>query len=33
MFFLSTVDPDYISELKQELKPENTLVIAVSQVG
>jgi glucose-6-phosphate isomerase len=32
-FFLSTVDPDYIFELKKELKPENTLVIAVSKSG
>lgn len=32
-YFLSTVDPDYIYELKKELKPENTLVIAVSKSG
>lgn len=31
--FLSTVDPDYIHELKEELKPEDTLVIAVSKSG
>ena len=33
VYFLSTVDPDYIYELKQELKPENTLVIAISKSG
>jgi glucose-6-phosphate isomerase len=32
-YFLSTVDPDYIWELKQELKSENTLVIAISKSG
>ena len=32
-YFLSTVDPDYIFELKKELKPENTLVIAISKSG
>src|SRR6185437_3484589 len=32
-YFLSTVDPDYIFELKKELKLENTLVIAVSKSG
>lgn len=32
-YFLSTVDPDYIFELKQILKPEDTLVIAVSKSG
>jgi glucose-6-phosphate isomerase len=32
-YFLSTVDPDYIYELKQELKPEDTLVIAISKSG
>lgn len=31
--FLSTVDPDYIFDLKQKLKPEDTLVIAVSKSG
>src|SRR5579859_3858681 len=31
--FLSTVDPDYIYDLKQRLKPEDTLVIAVSKSG
>jgi glucose-6-phosphate isomerase len=33
MFFLSTVDPDYIEELKKELGKENTLVVAVSKSG
>jgi len=32
-YFLSTVDPDYIWELKKELKPENTLVVSVSKSG
>lgn len=32
-YFLSTVDPDYIFELKQELKPEDTLVVAISKSG
>jgi glucose-6-phosphate isomerase len=32
-YFLSTVDPDYIFELKQMLKPENTLIIAISKSG
>lgn len=32
-YFLSTVDPDYIWELKKELKPDNTLVIAISKSG
>lgn len=32
-YFLSTVDPDYIFELKQTLKPEDTLVIAISKSG
>lgn len=31
--FLSTVDPDYITELKTKYKPENTLVISVSKSG
>lgn len=31
--FLSTVDPDYIYDLKQKLKPQDTLVIAVSKSG
>jgi len=30
-YFLSTIDPDYIFELKQSLKPGNTLVIAISK--
>ena len=33
VFFLSTVDPDYIYQLKQELQPENTLVISISKSG
>ncbi len=32
-YFLSTVDPDYIAELKSILKPEDTLVIAISKSG
>jgi len=32
-YFLSTVDPDYIYELKQKLKPEDTLVISISKSG
>jgi glucose-6-phosphate isomerase len=32
-YFLSTVDPDYIWELKQKLKPDDTLVIAISKSG
>lgn len=32
-YFLSTVDPDYIYELKKVLKPENTLVIGISKSG
>jgi glucose-6-phosphate isomerase len=30
---LSTVDPEYIHELKQRLEPEHTLVVAVSKSG
>jgi glucose-6-phosphate isomerase len=32
-YFLSTVDPDYIFELKQLLKPEDTLIISISKSG
>src|SRR3989338_4094159 len=32
-YFLSTVDPDYIFELKQQLTPKNTLVVAISKSG
>ncbi len=32
-YFLSTVDPDYIAELKSLLKPEDTLVMAISKSG
>lgn len=33
VYFLNTVDPDYIFELKQELKKEDTLVISISKSG
>jgi glucose-6-phosphate isomerase len=33
VFFLSTVDPDYISELKKKLPEHETLVIAISKSG
>lgn len=32
-YFLSTTDPDYIHELKATLKPEDTLVVAISKSG
>ncbi len=32
-YFLSTVDPDYIYELKSELSPENTLILPISKSG
>lgn len=32
-YFLSTVDPDYIFELKSKLKTQDTLVIAISKSG
>lgn len=32
-YFLWTVDPDYISELKARLSPENTVVVAISKSG
>ena len=32
-YFLSTVDPDYIFQLKRELKKDETLVIAISKSG
>jgi len=32
-YFLSTTDPDYIYELKQILKPVDTLVISISKSG
>ncbi len=32
-WFLSTVDPDYIGWLKTQLKPEDTLVIAITKSG
>lgn len=31
--FLWTIDPDYIAELKAELAPENTVVLAVTKSG
>ncbi len=33
VYFLSTVDPDYIFELKKELSPQDTLVISISKSG
>lgn len=33
VFVLSTIDPDYIAELKTSLAPEETLVIAISKSG
>lgn len=33
VYFLSTIDPDYIYELKQKLKPEETLVVGISKSG
>jgi len=33
VFVLSTVDPDYIYELKHKLNPNDTLVIAISKSG
>lgn len=33
VYFLNTVDPDYIFELKQKLKKEDTLVISISKSG
>lgn len=33
VYFLNTVDPDYIYELKQMLKPDDTLVISISKSG
>src|SRR5581483_365548 len=33
VYYLNTVDPDYIFELKQKLKPAETLVIAISKSG
>ena len=33
VFFLNTVDPDYVYELKQQLKPEDTLVLSISKSG
>jgi glucose-6-phosphate isomerase len=33
VYVLSTVDPDYITELKNSLSPEDTLVIAISKSG
>jgi len=33
VYFLSTTDPDYIFQLRQQLKKEQTLVIAISKSG
>jgi glucose-6-phosphate isomerase len=33
VYFLNTVDPDYIHDLQQELTPENTLVLSISKSG
>lgn len=33
VYFLNTVDPDYIHKLKTELNPNNTLVVCVSKSG
>lgn len=33
VYFLNTVDPDYIFELKRELKPEDTVVLSISKSG
>ena len=33
VYFLSTVDPDYIFELKNKLRPEDTLVVTISKSG
>ncbi len=33
VYFVSTVDPDYINELKNSLDPKDTLVIAISKSG
>ena len=32
-YFLNTLDPDYIFELKQKLKPEDTLALSISKSG
>lgn len=32
-FFVSTVDPDYISQVKKQLSPDDTIVIAISKSG
>ncbi len=32
-YFLSSTDPDYIYQLKNQLKPEETLVVAISKSG
>lgn len=32
-YFLSSVDPDYIAELKAKINPEDTLVVAISKSG
>lgn len=32
-YFLNTVDPDYVNELKKELSPEDTVVFSISKSG
>src|SRR5438105_2867731 len=32
-YILNTVDPDYIHELKQQLSPKDTIVVALSKSG
>lgn len=32
-YFLNSIDPDYIAELKTDLVPENTVVVAISKSG
>ena len=33
LYIVSTIDPDYIAELKKSIHPQNTLVIAISKSG
>lgn len=33
VYFLNTVDPDYVAELKNSLSPSDTLVVAISKSG
>jgi glucose-6-phosphate isomerase len=32
-YFLSSIDPDYIAEIKAETSPDNTLVLAITKSG